>query len=58
MVEVRAWPDGHTTFMMHCVFTGKTQRVLSALSSAESGDYAKVKVLKNYKLVSEAYEQR
>lgn len=48
------------TFIMPCVFTGKTQRDLSARSSAESGDYAKVKaaVLKNYKLVSEAYEQR
>lgn len=46
--------------MLQCVFTGKAQRVFSALGSVESGVYAKVKgaVLKAYELVPEAYRPK
>lgn len=60
VADVRGWPAGHKTLMLQCVFTGKAQRGCFALSSAECGDYAKVKgaVLKAYELVPEAYRQR
>lgn len=35
---VRGWPDTQKTLQLQCIFTGKAQRVFSALSSAESGD--------------------
>lgn len=57
--DVRGWPYSHKTLMLQCIFTGKAQRAFSALSFAESGDYAKVKVavLKD-ELVLEAYKPR
>lgn len=60
VAEVRGWPDSHKILKLQCVFTGKAQRAFSALSSAESGDYEKVRltVLKAYELVPVAYRQR
>lgn len=60
VVKSSGWPDSHETLTLQCVFTGKAQGAFSALSAAESKQYAKVKaaVLKAYELIPEAYRQK
>ena len=60
VAELRKWPDSARTLMLQCVLTGRAQEVFSAMSDADSRNYARVKaaVLKSYELVPEAYRQR
>lgn len=54
------WSDSKQTLLLQCVLTGKAQEAYSALSTADSENFQKVKtaVLKAYELVPEAYRQK
>lgn len=60
LAKIQQWSDAEQTLLMHCVLTGKSQEVFSALSKADSENYETVKqaVLQTYQLVPEAYRQK
>lgn len=53
----RGWSDADCALLLQCVLRGKVQGAYSALSTADSASYVKIKsaVLKAYKLVPEAW---
>lgn len=56
----RKWSDSEQTLLLQCVSTGRAQEAFSALTTAHSENYLKVKLaaLKMYELVPEAYQQK
>lgn len=60
VADARNWPAAARALMLQCVLTGKAQEAYSAVTAADSQDYAKVKaaVLKAYERIPEYYRQR
>ena len=58
VAENLKWPKEHWTLLLQSVVIGKAREIYTQLSLEQSSNYDKVKELKGYELVPEAYRQK